>query len=155
MRVLGLLLVGLLISTPPVLAQAQAEAGIRHVLNGLLEAVGNADMPGFIAFFDDDATMFHSMAQPPQRLQGPTEIERSMRPVFDQIKASSGRTTGTYIQLQPLDLRIQPFDQFAVVSFQLGSGPVIQRRTLVFRQDASVWRVVHIHASQLQTGTPD
>ncbi len=161
MRVLGLLLVGLLLDAPPLLAQAPAqdEADIQRVLNALLETVENSDMPGFIAFFDEDATMFHYLAQPsgtpPRRLQGRTDIERSMGVVFDQFKASSGRTTGPYVQIQPLDRMIQTFDQFAVVSFHLDGGSAISRRTLVFRKVASDWKVVHIHGSLLQNGTSD
>ena len=109
MRVLGSLVVSLLLGAPPVLAQdpaQQDEADIERVLNGIVEAVENADMLGFLAFFDEDATMFHNMAQSsgsaPRRLQGRTDIERSMRGVFDQLKANSGRTTGPYVQIQPL-----------------------------------------------------
>ena len=161
MRVLGLLLVSLLLDASPVLAQepARDEADIERAVNGIVEAVENADMPGFLAFFDEDATMFHNLAQSsgtaPRRLQGRTDIERSMRGVFDQLKENSGRTTGPYVQIEPLDRLIQTFDQFAVVSFHLGSEPAISRRTLVFRKVASAWKVVHLHGSTLQTGTPD
>ena len=170
MRVLGLLLIGLLLAAPPVLAQApvQDEADIQRVLDALLDAVNSADMSGFLAFFDTDATMFHYLAHPPgtppRRLQGRTDIRQSMSAVFDQVKASSGRTTGPYIQIRPLDLMIQTFDQFAVVSFHLGGESAISRRTIVFRNlttllngqvVASAWKVVHIHGSLLQTGTPD
>ena len=161
MRVLGLLLVSLLLDAPAVLAQepARDEADIERAVNGIVEAVENADMPGFLAFFDEDATMFHNMAQSsgnaPRRLQGRTDIERSMRGVFDQLKENSGRTTGPYVQIQPLDRMVQTYDQFAVVSFHLGSAPAISRRTLVFRKVASAWKVVHLHGSLLQTETPD
>ena len=84
--------------------------------------------------------------------------------VFDQVRDSSGRTTGPYVQIEPLDLLIQTFDQFAVASFHLGGESAISRRTLVFRYlttllngqvVASAWKVVHIHGSLLQTGTSD
>ena len=168
MRVLGLLLVSLLLDAPAVLAQepARDEADIERAVNGIVEAVENADMPGFLAFFDEDATMFHNMAQSsgnaPRRLQGRTDIERSMRGVLTpsagpeaQLKENSGRTTGPYVQIQPLDRMVQTYDQFAVVSFHLGSAPAISRRTLVFRKVASAWKVVHLHGSLLQTETPD
>ena len=89
--------------------------------------------------------MFHYLAHPPgtppRRLQGRTDIEHSMSAVFDQVKASSDRTTGPYIQIQPLDRLIQTFDQFAVVSFHLGGESAISRRTLVFRKVASPGRL--------------
>ena len=157
MRALVCLLVGLLFGAPALLAQNQVQdvADIQRLLNSLLEAVENSDMPAFIVFFDKDATMFHSLAQTPgtspRRLDGRAEIERSLRAVFDQVKANSDRTTGPYIQIQPLHLTIQTFDQFAVVSFHLDSEPTIHRRTLVFRKIGSGWTIVHLHASQLQT----
>jgi ketosteroid isomerase-like protein len=132
-------------------AAAQNSDSVEAAVSGFLVAFDNLDMPKFITYFAEDATMFHPPSAPPRtfptRLQGLREIERTFQIAFDQIRDRSGRTKAPYMNLQPEDLLIQRFDGSAVVTFHLGTETVRGRRTLVLRRVGSDWKIVHLHAS--------
>ena len=81
------------------------------------------------------------------RLQGRRDIERTFQIVFDQIRKRSGKTSAPYQDIQPQGLLVQQFDGFAVLTFHLGTEMRRGRRTLVFQQVGSEWKIVHLHAS--------
>jgi ketosteroid isomerase-like protein len=120
-------------------------------VSGFLVAFDNLDMPKFLSYFADDATMFHPPSAPPRtfptRLQGRQAIERTFQAVFDQIRERSGSARAPYMNFQPQDLLIQRFDGVAVVTFHLATEMDRGRRTLVFRRTGSDWKIVHLHAS--------
>lgn len=130
----------------------QSDREIQRTMNDFLSALNNLDMDKFLECFAEDATVFYPTASPPQTsprlLRGRSEMERAFKVVFEQIRTYSGRTSAPYLELQPRDMTIQSFDQFAVVTFHLGNGPVISRRTFVLRKVQSAWKIVHLHASQ-------
>ena len=132
-------------------ALAQDSNGVEAAARGFITAFNNLDMPAFLGCFADDATIVHPPSAPPRtfprRFQGKQEIQRTFQVVFDQIRASSKRTTAPYQDLQPRDLLVQQFDGVAVLTFHLGSEPRIGRRTLVFRRIGPDWKIVHLHAS--------
>lgn len=156
----GPLVVGLLcvIGAEGLAAQPAATTpdGVDAALQEFLAAFDALDLPRFVATFADDAVMFHPPAPPPRtfptRIAGHAEIERTFRVVFDQIRAASGRTAPPFQNLQPQDLLIQRFDGVAVVTFHLGTEKARGRRTLVLRQMAGRWRIVHLHASTFPAG---
>jgi ketosteroid isomerase-like protein len=130
---------------------AQTSDGVEAAINGFLAAFDDLDMPKFITYFAEDATIFHPPSLPPRtfptRLHGRREIERTFQLVFDQIRQRSGRANAPYMNLAPEDLLIQRFDGLAVVTFHLGTEMVRGRRTLVLRRVGSDWKIVHLHAS--------
>jgi len=119
-------------------------------------AFNNLDMPAFLDRFADDATIIHPPSGPPRtfpkRVQGKQEIQRTFQVVFDLIRG--GRATPPYQDLQPRDLLIQEYNGLAVVTFHLGTDARVGRRTLVFRQVGSDWKIVHLHASTFELGQP-
>lgn len=145
--VLALLLSGY----APSWASAQPADDVEAAVREFVAALGDADMPRFLACFADDAVVFHPPSPPPRtfptRVQGLPEIERTFRVVFDQMRARSGRSAPPYQDIRPQDAVIQRFDAVAVVTFHLGTDAARGRRTLVLHRTAAGWRVVHLHAS--------
>ena len=91
-------------------------------------AFNDLDMPRFLTYFAEDASIFHPPSAPPRtfptRLQGKREIERTFQVVFDQIRTLSGRTSAPFQTIQPQDSVIQRFDGVAIVTFHLGNEKV-------------------------------
>jgi ketosteroid isomerase-like protein len=124
---------------------------VETVVREFLHAFENLDMPRFIAFFSEDATVFYPMPEPPLRFEGVTAIREQFGRVFASIRktAVSGPP---YHHLRPEDLHIQLIgSDGAIVSFHLRNTERIARRTLVLRKNGEAWQIVHLHASNVPT----
>ena len=54
------------------------------------------------------------------------------------------------MHLQPRDLRVQIIGAAAIVTFELDDRPgFVNRRTLVLRKAGGVWKITHLHASEV------
>jgi len=54
------------------------------------------------------------------------------------------------MDLQPRDLRVQIIGNAAIVTFALDDRPgFVNRRTLVLRKAGGVWKITHLHASEV------
>jgi ketosteroid isomerase-like protein len=127
-----------------------SQAEIRTALASFLLAFNNLDWPAFRGCFAADATMFHPAVPNVKRIDTPEEFEKAWLGVFARIKKSSGRNAPPYMNLQPLDLRIQMLSQeIALVTLHLVDGPTVSRRTIIFKRYADGWKIVHIHASNI------
>ncbi len=147
-----LILVFGLAACPVAVAQETQEIDSPLVaVRGFLEAFNALDMPTFIAYFAEDATLFHPPFSGPEifpsRVEGRLEIQRSFQLAFDMFRRSSDKSGPPYIDIRPEDLLLQSFDDSAIVSFHLGTESNRQRRTLVLRNIESEWKIVHMHAS--------
>jgi ketosteroid isomerase-like protein len=120
-------------------------------VRGFLDAFSALDMPTFIAYFAEDATLFHPPFSGPEvfpsRVEGRAEIQRSFQLVFDMFRRNLDKSRPPYIDIRPQDLLLQSYDDFAIVTFHLGTEANRQRRTLVLRKIESEWKIVHLHAS--------
>jgi ketosteroid isomerase-like protein len=135
-----------LAQTPPAY---DAEAEVRRTLGDFVQAFDNLDWEKFRAAFDDEATVFYPRAFP-QRANGRTEFEPTFLRVFEQIRA--GRPRGPYMDLQPRDLRIQLAGDVAIATFHLDDQPgFVNRRTILLRKTERGWKILHLHASEVQT----
>ncbi len=147
-----LILVCGIVSSPFAVAQESHENGNPLVaVTGFLEAFNALDMPTFIDYFAEDATLFHPPFSGPEifpsRVEGRQEIQRSFQLVFDMFRRSSNRSEPPYIDILPEGVLLQSFGDSAIVSFHLGTESNRQRRTLVLRNIGSQWKIVHMHAS--------
>ncbi len=130
-------------------ASPQDEADIHLFLNQFISAFDNLDWEKFRACFADEATIIHP-ALFSHRLDGRAEYEPAWQKVFDRTRMDSGKSRPRYMDLQPRDLKIQMLNQAAVVTFHLDRGhSSTGRRTLVLRKDANAWKIVHLHASNV------
>ena len=80
------------------------------------------------------------------REEGPGP-DSSMRRYAEDLKA---RMPGPpYMQLDPSDVKIQVFLDFAMVSFHLLADDRLGRRTFVFVKRKGAWKILHLHASNV------
>jgi ketosteroid isomerase-like protein len=128
-------------------AQAGADE-IEQTLQRFLMPFSNRDIPAFIQFFADDATVFFP-ARPPRRVQGRPDIAQAFSELFGPPVSPPGSAT----LIQPQDLFVQRFDGIAVATFHLGTESARSRRTFVLRRIGADWKIVHLHASNLVPAT--
>ncbi len=153
------LVVGLLVLTAAIGESAIAQektlanpktASIDQALSAFLLAFDNLDWQSFQTCFSRTATIFHPAAPNVRRIDSPDEFRKAWQGVFERIKKSSGRTSPPYMNLNPLNLRVDMLSEdVALVTFHLVDGSTLNRRTLVFKRDPDGWKIVHIHASNI------
>ena len=123
---------------------------VEEALSVFLAAFDNLDWPAFQRCFSRDATIFHPSAPNVRRIDKPEQFEKAWLGVFERIEQSSGRHAPPYMNLKPLDLRIEKLsDDVTLVTFHLIDGDILNRRTIVFKRETNGWKIVHIHASNL------
>ena len=150
---IAILVLFLSLSILPLSAEPQPlsgdEANVRGVSAEFISAFNNLDWKKFKTFFDDRATVIHP-AQFPRRVEGKQEVEQAWLVVFSGIRTDSGKSSPPYMHLDPQDLEIQMFDDIAIVTFHLDRGKTsIGRRTLVWHKNGDGWKIVHLHASNV------
>ncbi|HEY1467473.1 MAG TPA: nuclear transport factor 2 family protein [Candidatus Acidoferrum sp.] len=129
------------------------EPAVRAFLADFVSAFDNLEWDKFRNSFTDDATAFYPRGAA-DRADGRAQYEAHFRLVFEQIRA--GRTSGPYMDLQPRDLRVQIIGTAAIVTFQLDDRPgFVNRRTLVLRKLGGLWKIAHLHASEVGISPPD
>ncbi len=139
------------VSTAP--ARGQSPDEVRRFLDRFVAAFNNLDWPGFIEMFDDNATIFYpSPPNAPIRATGRQEFEPAWQRVFRGIRGS--QTTAPFMDLKPERLHIEVLNDAAIVTFELHDLPgVTGRRTLMLRRRHGVWRIAHLHASNVPTAS--
>jgi ketosteroid isomerase-like protein len=126
----------------------KAESVVRTTLSEFIQAFDNLDWDRFRNSFADDATVFYPR-EFPHRADGRAEFERTFQHVFEQIRA--GRLRGPYMDLRPLDLKIQIAGEVAIATFHLDDRPgFLNRRTIVLHKTAKGWKIIHLHASEVR-----
>jgi ketosteroid isomerase-like protein len=123
---------------------------LQGVLDEFLEAFGNLDLDRFLALWAHDATVIHPAAQKPRRLDGWEMVRDGWQELFEFLRAA--RPGPPYVDLRPVDLRVQSVGTgVVVVTFHLDLGQELGfgRRTLVLRAEGGLWKIVHLHASNV------
>lgn len=136
-------------ATPAHRSLAADSAAIHAAAQGFLAAFDSLQFDAFRNYFADDITMFFPFPQFPARANG----KQAVADVFEKFMTAQreGRTKAG----QPLvmgitarDLMVQmASNNVAVVSFHLGSAETPARRSVVFRNTPTGWKVMHWHAS--------
>jgi ketosteroid isomerase-like protein len=122
-------------------------ASVEEALSAFLTAFDNLDWQAFRICFSNTATTFHPAAPNIKLIDSPDQFEKAWLGVFERIKKSSGRASPPYINLNPLDLRVERLSEdVALVTFRLDDGSTVNRRTLVFKREPNGWKIVYIHA---------
>jgi ketosteroid isomerase-like protein len=134
------------IVVPSAAAQTKEGDEVTQLLNDFLVPFSNQDVPKFIEYFADDATVFFPSARfSAVRVEGRAAIART----FEQVFQSSATPTAARPMIRPQDVKVQRFGDTAIVTFHLGSNESRSRRTFVLRRIDSQWKIVHLHASQI------
>lgn len=141
-------LVLLFVSVLATRAAAQSQPDdVERVIAAFLIPFSSGKVAEFIDYFAADATLFMPPTAPGAskgRVQGKAAIAREFEALFGPIPASPEAQRPT---IQPQDLTVQRFSDFAVVTFHLGTDASRGRRTFVLRRTEQGWKIVHLHAS--------
>jgi len=127
------------------------EQRLRQALSDFLSAFENLSLTPFMAAFSEEATVFFPFADVPLRANGIKEIRGIFAPYFE---SRSRETSGPpYLDLKPIDLEIVLTGPLALVSFHLhdeaNGKETLCRRTVVWKDDGTRWRILHLHASNI------
>ncbi|HEX2832371.1 MAG TPA: nuclear transport factor 2 family protein [Thermoanaerobaculia bacterium] len=114
-------------------------------VEAFLAALNDAD-PKITALFTDDATIFFPMNDQPLRADGRAEIEAAFTGLFAQMANAKGKGMPA-----PEGLRVDLLgEDAAIVTFQTTNPNVTSRRTFVLRRAGGVWKIVHLHGSNIR-----
>jgi uncharacterized protein (TIGR02246 family) len=124
------------------------DAEVRRTLQEFLTAFENLDMDRFMTFFANDASVFYPRGTA-QRVYGREAIQRYFAAVFEEIRGQ--QTHPPYMHVDPKDLKIQVMGDTAVITFHLDDRPgTLNRRTIIMHRTKGVWKIVHLHASEVK-----
>lgn len=141
-----LMLLALLPSTARAQDPGELQAQVARAAQAFVDAFNHLDWVRFEESWAEDATTFMPMPDFPARLSGRDTIVATFKSIFADFP---DRFEGPpYLNIDPVDLRIDVLGTAAVVTFHLGDEPPRNRRTLVFVQQGDVWRIAHLHASR-------
>ena len=136
-------------------ANFDTEKEIRAAVDRFITAFNNLNWPVFHQALDDDVTVFNPDIPETtmlHRLDGREQVESAFAAVFTATKQ---KTSGPpYLHIDPRNLRIQLYGSMAIVTFEFErDGGSFGRRTLVLhRATQGKWKIVHIHASNVNRG---
>ena len=88
-------------------AASPSTGTVEDPLSVFIAAFDNLDWPAFRECFSSIATVFHPSAPNVRRVDTPEQFEKAWLGVFERIKRSSGRNAPPYMDLKPLDLRVE------------------------------------------------
>ena len=127
----------------------QSRDEVEAVIARFVEDFSHLRWEPFWGAFSRDVTVFHPFPQSPTRLDDQDAVEAHWRVIFDHLKSASAGPD--YLRLSPDELLLQRATEDVVIAtFHLRSGPGIGRRTLVLRREAEGWRIIHLHASNIE-----
>ena len=144
-------------STPAALAaETPATDEVRAALLQFLSAFENCDLAAMEAGFAEDALTFDPtlMSREGTPKIDAEEFRRKtgMSPAMRRICTSALKSGAKppYVSVKPLDLSIQMGADMAVCSFHLESQGRLARRTTVLAKRSGAWKIIHLHASNVQ-----
>jgi len=133
-------------------ARASAEAALR----AFLHAFENDDLAVMETSFAPDAACFDPVVASAKG-SGPLDLQAlhrkpGMPPTMRALVESSLKTGAgpPYRKLDPKDLLVQTDGRMALCTFHLEAPTGFARRTIVLIRRAGTWRILHIHASNVQ-----
>jgi len=152
MRMAALVLVVLCFFSESFGAHDDSKKEVQRVFNHFIAAFNNLDWDVFRKTLADDVSVFNpDIAEVPSvnRLDGRRQVEAGFKSVF---AATREKASGPpYLHIVPKNVHIQMYGDSAIVTFEFErDGNSLGRRTLVFRRDSAGWKIVHIHASNVE-----
>ena len=102
------------------------------------------------ASFTDDATIFFPFWNQSKRIRGKQAIDSAWLTIFPEFTDIKNTRR---LQITPIDINIQVYQETAIVTFHLGDGvKTLSRRTLVMIKENKQWKIAHLHASVISEG---
>lgn len=148
---------GLLVTAAPAVAAASDDAASAEAaLRAFLRSFADCDLPAMEAAFAPDATSFDGLTASaggalPERasLKRAPGMPAGMRRVAERMKQE--RPGPPYHRPDIIhDLLVQVAGDMALCTFHFDNPDRLGRRTIVLVRRAGTWRILHIHASNLQ-----
>jgi hypothetical protein len=147
---------GLLLAASPTMAAGDDAASAEAALRAFLRSFADCDLAAMDAAFAADATSFDALtAGGPGPLPTLAAMKRApgmpatMRRVAKRMKQE--RPGPPYHRPDQIDdLLVQVVGDMALCTFMFDSPDRIGRRTIVLVRRGGAWRILHIHASNLQ-----
>lgn len=136
-------------------AESPPETAVRDTLMSFLKAFENCDLPAMEAAFAGEAVSFDrtvmSVAGAPNLDRNTYRRVAGMPPGMRALATHLPQTVPgpPYQSLVPLDLLIQATNDMAVCTFHLESPHILCRRTIVLQRRDGSWKIIHIHASNV------
>ena len=129
---------------------------VTAALTRFLRAFENGELEVMEAAFASDATSFPrarvSYEAAPDLRAADYHRTRGMGPQMRELvvgfRASDAEPP--YMRLEPKDLEIIVFTDAALATFHLEGNNRVSRRTFVLAKRESVWKIVHLHASNVE-----
>lgn len=122
---------------------APAASRPESAVEAFVSAFNALDRTRFDALFAEDVTLFFPSAPfPVRRVEGKEATLLWFGRLFDSL-----RKRGASPGIEPKDLKVQDFGEFAIATFHLGGGESVARRTVVLRRQGGQWAIAHLHAS--------
>ena len=131
------------------------EDDVLAAMEAFIEAFENGDLETMEAAFSPNAVTFPRAIMAYEydgeidvaKYRRVSGIDPQMREIVNRLK-KSGRDS-PYLDINPVDLDIKVFGTAALVTFHLGGGESIGRRTFVLELIDDAWKIVHLHASNV------
>jgi hypothetical protein len=128
----------------------QRTASVEEALSAFVTAFDNLDWQAFRNCFRNHRDYFPSGGSYTRLIDSPEQFEKAWLGIFERIKKSSGRTSLPYMNLHPLDLRVEKLsEEVVLITFHLVDRGTVSRRTLIFKREPDGWKIVHIHTSNI------
>lgn len=128
--------------------QATLLAAAEH----FLRVFDNLEFEPFEAAWSSSRSVFFPFRDTPERVEGAAVGER-FRSFFAEVRST--RPGPPYLHLQPRELRVDVVGDAGLVTFMLGRAPGdVSRRTLLFVRERGVWKLRHMHASNMLAADP-
>jgi hypothetical protein len=127
------------------LSSAATPPEVARLLDSFVESFDNLEWDRFRGLFSDEATVFFPAPYARQRASGRAAVEEGFRAVFDRWRKE--RPGPPYLDIRPLDVMVSTYGDVYVVTFHLGEGESLSRRTLVLGKERGELKILHLHAS--------
>lgn len=122
---------------------------LRDVVRRFLDAIDRADAAALAPLWCEDASMYFPFANSQDLVRGRAAVLARFDRMFADLRA---RNPGPppYIRFRTEAFECLALDgRHAVVYAMLGFAAQRGRRTLLFRREVGAWRLLHVHASNM------
>lgn len=134
------------------------QQAIQDKLSRFIEDFNNLNMSKVAAHFAEEATLFPRTVMTDRatskvvldeycREEGPGNFQ-SLENFSAELRAESAGPP--YMDLEPLETKIQVFGETAIVTFHLRNPERLGRRTFVYVKRHYEWKIIHLHASNVE-----
>lgn len=118
---------------------------VARFLESFVDSFNNLEWDRFRDHFSDEATVFFPAPYAPERASGRAAVEDGFRGVFERWR--NERPGPPYLDIRPLDVKVQSYGEIHVVTFHLADGEKRSRRTFVLGKEGGELKILHLHAS--------